>query len=94
MAGLKTELLFKVEPADRLQKYLGAWAHMLAVSQDLVDMIHAHPNRADGAGDIQFKLIFPRPGIYRVWVQVQRDDKVSAVPFTIQVSDLGSIAMR
>ena len=61
---------------------------MLAVKDDLVTMIHGHPSIADGGKLIQMNVIFPEPGMYRVWVQVQRRKKVSTVPFTIEVKGL------
>src|SRR5215831_4767849 len=30
VSGQKTQMLFRVKPGDGLEKYLGAWAHMLA----------------------------------------------------------------
>ncbi len=61
---------------------------MLAVSEDLVDMIHSHPFIADGGPNVQFNMIFPRQGIYRVWVQFQRKGVVNTVAFNIPVTEL------
>ena len=92
LAGKKTVLLFKLKPAGGVEPYLGAWGHMLAASNDLVDMIHTHPiyvtDSASGEKRIQFNLFFPRKAIYRVWVQFQRNGKVNTVAFTIPVSSL------
>lgn len=88
MAGFLTLLFFELNTARGLQKFLGAWAHMLAVKDDLVTMIHGHPSIADGGKLIQMNVIFPESGMYRVWVQVQRRKKVSTVPFTIEVKGL------
>jgi hypothetical protein len=89
IAALKTLLFFELDTAEGLEPFLGAWAHMLSVSEDLVDMIHAHPAIADGGPQIQMNVIFPRPGMYRVWIQVQRQGKVNTVSFTIPVKKLG-----
>ena len=43
IAGFKTMLFFRVKPAEGLEQYLGAWGHMLAASDDLIDLIHTHP---------------------------------------------------
>ncbi len=88
IAGTKTLMFFKVEPGDGIEQYLGAWGHMMAVSDDLVDMIHTHPFLADGGPNIQFNMIFPRPGVYRVWVQFQRKGVVNTVAFNVPVSEL------
>jgi len=61
---------------------------MLAASSDLVDMIHAHPFLADGGPQIQFNMIFPRAGVYRLWVQFQRKGVVGTAVFTVPVSEL------
>ena len=88
VAGFKTLLFFDLNPGEGLEKYLGAWGHMLAASEDLVDMIHNHPFLADGGSRVQFNLIFPRPGVYRVWVQVQRLGVVNTVAFNVPVVEL------
>ena len=66
IAGMKTLMYFRVKPSDGLERYIGAWAHMLAASDDLIDMIHTHPFIADGGPQIQFTLEFPRARTYRV----------------------------
>jgi len=89
LAGLKTILFFDLHPANRLEPYLGVWGHLLVASADLIDLIHLHPFLADGAkGKIQFNLVFPRPGMYRLWVQFQRDSLVNTAVFTIPVREL------
>jgi hypothetical protein len=88
IAGMKTLMFFRVEPADGLEPYLGAWAHMLAVSEDLVDMIHDHPFLAEGGPQIQFNMIFPRAVGYRLWVQFQRRGVVNTVRFDVPVTEL------
>ena len=87
-AGMKTLMFFKLEPGDGLEQYLGAWGHMMAASQDLIDMIHTHPFLADGGQQVQFNMIFPRPGVYRVWVQFQRKGVVNTVAFNVPVAEL------
>jgi len=61
---------------------------MLAVSDDLIDMIHTHPTIADGGPQVQFDLFFPREATYRIWVQFQRSGKVNTLVFTVPVSRL------
>jgi len=88
VADMETKLYFNLKPADGLEKYLGAWAHMLAASDDLVDLIHTHPFIADGGPQIEFKLTFPRTQTYRVWVQFQRQGVVNTAHFDIPVQEL------
>ncbi len=68
LAGLETRLFFTLDPAEGLEPYLGVWGHMLAASGDLIDMLHVHPFLMS-RGEIQFNIIFPREGIYRIWTQ-------------------------
>jgi hypothetical protein len=86
--GKKTLLFFKLEPGDGIEQYIGAWAHALLVSEDLIDMVHTHPTYADGGPDVQFDVYFPRAETYRIWVQFQRLGKVNTVSFTVPVKEL------
>jgi hypothetical protein len=88
LAGKKTMLFVRLDPADGLEPYIGAWAHLLAVSNDLVDTIHEHPFIADGGPEMQFNIFFPREALYRVWIQFQRKGVVNTVAFTIPVTEL------
>lgn len=88
LAGFKTLMFFRVKPADGLEQYLGAWGHMLAASDDLIDLIHTHPFLADGGPQIQFNVIFPRAHTYRLWVQFQRKGVVNTAVFTVPVEEL------
>ncbi|HTS30393.1 MAG TPA: heavy metal-binding domain-containing protein [Bryobacteraceae bacterium] len=88
IAGFKTMLFFHLKPAEGLEQYIGAWGHMLAASDDLIDLIHTHPFLANGGPDIQFNVIFPRAHTYRLWVQFQRKGVVNTAIFTIPVSEL------
>lgn len=93
LAGFKSVLVFRLKPDDAIEPYLGTWGHMLAASADLIDMIHTHPFlENDPAGEnfkqVQFNLIFPREGVYRVWVQFQRKGVVNTAAFNIPVTTL------
>jgi len=88
VAGQPASLDFRVGPLDGLEPYLGAWGHMLAASADLIDIEHHHPtSTADGKEkEMRFDLIFPRAGMYRVWVQFQRKGVVNTVAFDVPVA--------
>jgi len=88
IAHTKTMMFFRVKPAEGLEKYLGAWGHLLAASDDLIDLIHTHPFLADGGPEIQFNMIFPRARPYRVWVQFQRNGVVNTAHFDVPVEEL------
>jgi hypothetical protein len=88
IAGTKTMMFFHIDPADGIEKYIGAWGHMLAASDDLIDMIHTHPFIADGGPEMQFNVYFPRERTYRIWVQFQRKGVVNTARFDVPVQDL------
>ncbi|HLW76219.1 MAG TPA: heavy metal-binding domain-containing protein, partial [Bryobacteraceae bacterium] len=93
LAGFKTMMFFRLTPNQNIEQYIGAWGHMLAASWDLVDMMHTHPIYVTDPDDakykqIQFNLIFPRAGIYRVWIQFQRAGVVNTVVYNIPVKNL------
>lgn len=92
IAGAKASLFFRVTPDEGIEPYLGAMAHMLAASSDLIDMMHNHPSQAvDGRSnafkELAFNMIFPRAGVYRVWVQFQRRGIVNTVQFDVPVDE-------
>jgi hypothetical protein len=89
LAGQETEMNFHVTPSEGLEEYIGAWGHMLAVSDDLIDTVHGHPFIADGGSDMLFHLQFPRARTYRVFVQFQRLGVVNTVYFDVPVTELG-----
>jgi hypothetical protein len=93
ISGQKTMMFFRLEPADGIEKYIGAWGHMLAASDDLIDLIHTHPFIADmnpekTGPQMQFNVYFPRERMYRVWVQFQRKGVVNTARFDVPVQDL------
>jgi hypothetical protein len=88
LARMKTLMFFRLTPHEGLEPYLGAWGHMLAASEDLIDVVHQHPAFPEAGEQVQFNLLFPRPGIYRVWVQFQRQGKINTVAFNVPVKEL------
>ena len=88
-AGNRTQMRFTLDTAEgELQQYLGAWGHMLVASEDLIDMMHEHPFRTDGGGQVEFEVVFPRATTYRVWVQFQKNEVVNTVQFDVPVERL------
>ncbi len=96
VAGQKSVVFVRMRPNDGIEPYLGAMAHMMAGSWDPIDMIHTHPssvsdvqapdgNAAADYKELQFDVYFPRPGIYRVWLQFQRKGVVNTVAFNVPV---------
>jgi hypothetical protein len=84
-------------PVKDLQRYLGAFGHAMMLSEDMTEHVHAHPAEmlegttiTEGGGpDLVFHALFPKPGHYRIWVQFQRHNVLSTVPFTVRVLRAG-----
>jgi hypothetical protein len=89
------------EPIVNLDPYLGDWAHIMLVSRDARDFIHAHPleKNTDPSDPWQHTHVDPRPspseietisgfhnpGTYKLWLQVQRNFEVLTFPFVLRV---------
>jgi hypothetical protein len=86
------------EPVRDLVPYLGAWGHTLIISEDQQDYVHSHPEESvedaegkrkeRGGPDVAFAAFMPRPGIYRIWTQFQRGDRLSTYSFTVRAEQL------
>lgn len=96
--GRDIRFSFRLDTTD-LQPYLGAWGHILIASEDRSEFIHSHPiESATPAGvwshdhtvEVPPQVIdslagFRRPGLYKVWLQVQRKGEVLTFPWVIDV---------
>jgi hypothetical protein len=78
-------------PITDLQRYLGAFGHLLILSEDMTEYVHAHPREetqpdpnapAAGGPEVLFDALLPKPGRYKAWLQFQRHDVLSTVSFT------------
>jgi hypothetical protein len=72
-------------PVADLEPYLGSAAHLLVVSPDLTQSIHAHPEARGSGPELSFDAEFPEPGLFKLWLQVQRGGKVSVVSFVVEM---------
>lgn len=89
VAGLKTMLFFDLEPFAGVAPWLGAWGHLLVAGADLVDLVHHHPVWEPFENTVQFNMLFPSPGRFKLWAQFQRDGLVNTAVFELDVKDLG-----
>jgi hypothetical protein len=92
-AGRNGHLTFTVtdasggKPATGLEPYLGAPAHLFIASADLTETMHAHPEIEELSGSrLIFDVTLPKPGGYRMWLQIQRRGTVITLPFTLLVN--------
>ena len=75
------------KPVGDLQPYLGVMGHLVIISADGREYVHAHPlSEAQTAPDgaLEFAAHFPKPGIYKAWGQFQRDGSVFTMPFVLE----------
>ena len=77
-----------------LEPWLGAPAHLILIEQDAATFVHSHPEERQESsakeGALMFQVRFPKPGIYKGWVQLQRSGKVSSLPFVVRTIDGGN----
>jgi hypothetical protein len=71
-----------------LQPYIGAMGHLVVVSGDSRQYVHAHPveGKADRPNVVSFRTRFPQAGLYKGWGQFRWKDTVRVVPFVVQVN--------
>lgn len=80
------------KPVTDLQPWLGAMGHLILINQDARTFVHSHPDESDPQngknGSLTYLARFPRPGIYRGWVQFQRAGQVQTFPFTVRATEV------
>ena len=104
--GEEIDLLFRFtdeatgEPITDLERYLGAWGHLLILTEDMTEYVHAHPREETqpdpnapqtGGPEVLFDALLPKPGRYRAWLQFQRGGKLSTVIFTFAAPRPGEV---
>jgi hypothetical protein len=70
-------------PITDLEPYLDAGAHLIAVSPDLTEAVHDHPQPAGRGPAVTFHPLLPRAGVFKIWVQFQRSGRVTTISFTV-----------
>lgn len=73
------------KPVVDLEPYLGAMAHFMVLSADAQDFVHVHALETRSASRVSAHAVFPRPGLYMLWAQVQRRGAVVTVPFVLRI---------
>jgi hypothetical protein len=81
-AGKTVPVCFTVDPSTGLEPYLGAQAHLISIHEDALTFVHAHPDETKPA--FVFQGRFPKPGLYRVWLQFKRNGQLITAEFTIE----------
>ncbi|MBN4061756.1 hypothetical protein JYU20_00985 [Bacteroidales bacterium AH-315-I05] len=69
-----------------LDKYLGALAHMVVLSEDTEEYLHVHPmESATNGPDVMLNTNFPKAGKYKVFMQFNHNGKVRTTDFVVEV---------
>jgi hypothetical protein len=97
LGGEEVDLVFRFTdaktdaPIADLERYLGAFGHLVILSEDMTEYVHAHPREETqpdpsapqrGGPEVLYDALLPKPGRYRAWLQFQRQGKLSTVVFT------------
>jgi hypothetical protein len=71
---------------EKLEPYLGARGHLVVISDDGNEYVHAHPiDESGSANEVLFMAHFPRAGTYKGWGQFQLSGRVRTLPFVVAI---------
>ncbi|MCX4389342.1 hypothetical protein OG777_20750 [Micromonospora peucetia] len=87
-AGVTVPLTFRVDspggPAA-LERYLGAYGHLVALREGDLGYLHVHPEPQPVDGAVTFWVTTPDPGRYRLYLDFQVAGVVRTAEFTVIV---------
>jgi hypothetical protein len=88
--GATQPLLFRVfangSPVTGLERYLGAYGHLVALRAGDLGYVHVHPEPELVGGAVKFWLAAPSPGSYRLFFDFQVAGVVRTAEFTLTVA--------
>lgn len=80
------------KPFTQLEPVMGTYSHLVAFHEDHQTVLHIHPvgaepQKPEDRGGPKFSVRFwaPKPGFYRLYVQVQMDGRQWFAPFALNV---------
>jgi hypothetical protein len=75
------------KPVTDLQPYMGAMGHLVVLSSDGKQYVHAHPAEGKPASGnvVAFQAHFTQAGLYKGWGQFRWKEQVRVVPFVVKV---------
>lgn len=80
-----------------LEDYLGALGHAVILKEGTLEYIHTHALESATAtqdGHINFHVVFPSAGRYKVFMQFQHKGAVHTSPFVVTVADTAGTEMN
>lgn len=77
----------KGNPVDDLQPYMGERGHLVVLSADGKQYVHAHPASDKGSAKnrVVFQAHVPSTGLFKGWGQFRRQDRIHVIPFVMKV---------
>ncbi|MBO4209389.1 hypothetical protein [Micromonospora echinofusca] len=85
--GASAPLLFRISadgaPVTGIERYLGAYGHLVAIREGDLGYLHVHPEPALVDGAVKFWLSVPSPGRYRLFFDFQVGGVVRTAEFTL-----------
>jgi len=77
----------KGNAVDDLQSYMGERGHLVVLSADGKQYVHAHPASEKGAAKnrVVFHAHLPSAGLFKGWGQFKRQDRIHVIPFVMKV---------
>ncbi|MGW3602404.1 hypothetical protein [Micromonospora sp. NPDC005161] len=87
-AAATVPLTFRIDAAGGaapLERYLGAYGHLVALREGDLAYLHVHPEPELVDGQVKFWLTTPGPGRYRLYLDFQVATKVHTAEFTLTV---------
>ncbi|MFF3851810.1 hypothetical protein [Micromonospora sp. NPDC002575] len=87
--GVTRPLRFEVRAADggvpTLERYLGAYGHLVALREGDLGYLHVHPEAGPPTAGVSFQVTVPGPGRYRLYLDFQVAGVVRTAEFTLTV---------
>ncbi|MFF5178557.1 hypothetical protein ACFY2Q_11110 [Micromonospora sp. NPDC000316] len=87
-AGATVPVTFTIEGAGgtaALERYLGAYGHLVALREGDLGYLHVHPEPELVDGQVKFWLTTPGAGRYRLYLDFQVANKVHTAEFTLTI---------
>ena len=78
------------KPVTNLEKYLGALGHSVVLSEGDLEFIHTHAldeNVSNQNGTVDFHVVFPRAGTYKLFTQFQHRGRVITTDFVVSANE-------
>ncbi len=80
------------EPFTELEPIMGAFAHLVAFSEDFKTMAHIHPTGKEpqwfwenGGSELSFHITPPKNGFYKFFLQIKVNGEEKFIPFGVLV---------